>query len=450
MKLLFLTNGFPPRHTAGTENYTAGVAHALAQAGHQVQVICIGDWDRGSQPLNGLTQTEDPGDGVVVTRLDVNWQAGPDPNRYLYDNPLIAAQVAALLDAARPDLVHITSCATLSASVIRTVAARRLPLIVTLTDFWFICPRITLLHASGAVCSGRKTPWQCLTCLLWHEKAYRLPSRVLPAPLLRPLLTWCSRQPWLSRLRGLRGLALDMANRQATLPPLLAQADCLISPSHFLAAVHQSCGVRAPFQIVEHGHDLGWTAHLTPRPAHQRPLVIGFVGQIAPVKGVHILIEAAARLPDPGAVRIEIWGDLDKIPAYRAQLQALAAPLPHIEFRGRFERAQIAAVFSRFTALAVPSLWYENNPLVIQEAFAAGVPVIASAQGGMAEFVAHERSGLLFAPGQPAALAAAIQRLQQEPDLLPRLRRGLPAVKTVEAEVQELLAIYQRVRQQKA
>ncbi|MFZ1507845.1 MAG: glycosyltransferase, partial [Anaerolineae bacterium] len=84
----------------------------------------------------------------------------------------------------------------------------------------------------------------------------------------------------------------------------------------------------------------------------------------------------------------------------------------------------------------------ENNPLVIQEAFAAHVPVIASNQGGMAEFVTHEQNGLLFTPGDADSLAAALRRLLLEPDLLPRLRRQAPAVKTVQAELAELLHIY--------
>ena len=68
MNLVFLSNGFPPRHTAGTENYTAGIASALAQAGHRVSVICVGEWDSGPQPVNGVTR--DTYQGVAVARLD--------------------------------------------------------------------------------------------------------------------------------------------------------------------------------------------------------------------------------------------------------------------------------------------------------------------------------------------------------------------------------------------
>ena len=441
MNLVFLSNGFPPRHTAGTENYTAGIASALAQAGHRVSVICVGEWDSGPQPVNGVTR--DTYQGVAVARLDANWTAGPDPNRYLYDNPVIADRVAALLDEMQPDLVHITSCATLSASVIRVVKQRGLPLVITLTDYWFICPRISLLHADGHVCDGQTSAWECLTCLLWGAKAYRLPARVLPAPVLRPLLQGVSRQPWLSRRPGLRGMALDMADRKARLLPLLAQADRLISPSRFLAAMHTACGVTQPIHVLEHGHDLGWADQVGPRPVNRPRLVIGYVGQIGEIKGVHILLAAIARLdPQQEAVEVQIWGDPDKSPAYSARLRAQAAALPHVQFCGRFSRQQLAAVYGGFDVLVVPSLWVENNPLVIQEAFAAGVPVIASNQGGMAEFVTHEQNGLLFTPGDADSLAAALRRLLLEPDLLPRLRRQAPAVKTVQAELAELLHIY--------
>ncbi len=441
MNLVFLSNGFPPRHTAGTENYTAGIAGALTQAGHRVSVICVGDWDRGPRPVNGVTY--DTYQGVAVARLDANWTAGPDPNRYLYDNPVMAAQVAALLDEMRPDLVHITSCATLSASVIHVVKQRGLPLVITLTDFWFICPRISLLHADGHVCNGQTSAWECLACLLWEAKAYRLPARVLPAPALRPLLQGVSRQPWLSRQPGLRGMALDMADRKARLLPLLAQADRLISPSRFLAAMHTACGVTQPIHVLEHGHDLGWADQVGPRPANRPRLVIGYVGQIGEIKGVHILLAAIARLhPQREAVEVQIWGDPDKSPAYSARLRGQAASLPHVQFCGRFGREQLAAVYGGFDVLVVPSLWVENNPLVIQEAFAAHVPVLASNQGGMAEFVTHEQNGLLFTPGDADSLAAALRRLLLEPDLLPRLRGQVPPVKPVQDELAELLHIY--------
>src|SRR5258708_38613706 len=128
---------------------------------------------------------------------------------------------------------------------------------------------------------------------------------------------------------------------------------------------------------------------------------------MSPAKGVHVLLKALTLLSPAQHIQAHLFGDLEQEPAYGQQLRALAAGQSEVHFHGRFGRDELAAVYSRFDVLVVPSLWYENNPLVIQEAFAAGRPVVASRLGGMAEFVTHGLNGLLFEPGDPASLAAA-------------------------------------------
>ena len=439
MKILFVCNGYPPEQTAGTENYTAGIAVALAAAGHQVWVVCGGQWERGPAPFNGLRR--DVVAGVTIIRLDLNWTRGPNPNGYLFDNPLTEAQVSLILDQVRPDVVHVTSCYTLSASVLRAIKAHGRPLVVTLTDFWFFCPQVTLLRSDGHLCDGQTTAWDCLRCLLGNARAYQLPARFLPEPLVAAALTLASRTPPISRQPGLRGMALDMAARKQTLPALLNQADIVIAPSRFLAEMATACGLARPVRVMAYGHDLAWVSQL-PRPAASRALRIGYVGRLTPVKGVHVLLQALDQLPPGGRFEAHLFGDLEQEPAYTARLRALAASRPEIQFHGRFGRDQLAQVYGQLDVLVVPSIWYENNPLVIQEAFAAGLPVVASQLGGMAEFVTQGVNGLLFAAGDPAALAAALRDLLAQPELMPHLRAGIPAVHTADEEMAALSAIY--------
>jgi glycosyltransferase involved in cell wall biosynthesis len=92
--------------------------------------------------------------------------------------------------------------------------------------------------------------------------------------------------------------------------------------------------------------------------------------------------------------------------------------------------------------LVVPSRWYENGPGVIFEAFAAGIPVVATNLGGMSEFVRHERDGLLFGLEDHGGLARQLRRLVEEPGLLERLRAGIEPVKTVQENVDELEVMY--------
>ena len=98
-----------------------------------------------------------------------------------------------------------------------------------------------------------------------------------------------------------------------------------------------------------------------------------------------------------------------------------------------------------FDVLAVPSLWYDF-PLVIQDAMAAGAPVLASNLGGMAEAVADGTNGFLFEPGDAAALAAHLTRLVRKPALVGQLRQGIPPVKTIQVNADELSGIYASLR----
>jgi glycosyltransferase involved in cell wall biosynthesis len=99
-------------------------------------------------------------------------------------------------------------------------------------------------------------------------------------------------------------------------------------------------------------------------------------------------------------------------------------------------------VLSEIDVIVVPSLWYENAPLVIQEAFATKTPVITTNLGGMAEAVDHGINGLLFERGDVADLARQLRRIVNEPELLDGLRAHIPTVKTIDEEVTELEANY--------
>jgi glycosyltransferase involved in cell wall biosynthesis len=113
-----------------------------------------------------------------------------------------------------------------------------------------------------------------------------------------------------------------------------------------------------------------------------------------------------------------------------------------IKFNGAFPHEHLGEILSQIDVLVVPSQWHENNPRVIQEAFASKTPVIASNVNGISEFIQHEINGLLFERNDVADLAHQLRRVITEPDLLEHLRAGIPRVKCIEEEVEELMEIY--------
>ena len=135
--------------------------------------------------------------------------------------------------------------------------------------------------------------------------------------------------------------------------------------------------------------------------ATRRPLRIGYVGTLVWHKGVHVLIDAVRGLPS-GRLRAEDLRQSRVFPDYYRDLRARAAGLP-VRFMGAFDRERVADVYAQIDVLVVPSLWLENSPLVIHEAFMAGVPVVGARIGGIADLVEDGRTGLLYDPARPTS-----------------------------------------------
>ncbi len=439
MRIVFVSHFFPPTRNAGTENYTLGLASALQARGHEVQVVCAEDWESGPAYWNGVTV--DVHDGIVVNRVHLNWSKASNPDRVLYDSRRVETWFQDYLSTVKPDVVHVTSAATLGVGILRAVDSAGIRLVLTLMDFWFLCPKTVLLTGEGCVCDGRTTAWTCQQCLLTSSGLGNRLNGLMRESLQQRFWTLAGRSTLTARTRGVRGLALDMNERKTLVADILNAPDTILSHSKFVQHMFAQAGVDQPIRHLQNGHDLDWLDRYhgkTPSSV----LRIGYMGQINAMKGVHVLVEAFQKAGLDGRARLDIWGDTAHSLDYTRLLQSLIADDEHINLCGRFDRARLDEVLATIDVLVVPSLWYENAPLVIYESFAAETPVIATDLGGMAEAVTHEVDGLLFERGNSTELASLLQRVAAEPGLIERLRRGIQPVRTVDDEVCDLEALY--------
>ena len=171
---------------------------------------------------------------------------------------------------------------------------------------------------------------------------------------------------------------------------------------------------------------------------------------MAPHKGCDILIEAVKKLPAGMDATLTIHGNLERFKPFVKELRRLAAGDERIEFAGPFQREEVGDILAGLDTLVVPSRWYENQPGVILEAFAAGMPVVATDLGGMSEFVHHEKNGLLFELEDHDELARQLRRLGEEDGLIQSLRAGIGPVKNVRQDVDELEELYGTLLEEKA
>lgn len=430
MRVLLAVHHFPPHYNAGAELYTLRLARWLRARGHEAEVVCVEELDY-ARPA-ALAASDDVFDGVPVTRLSLG-MAGAAFS-WSYDHPLINAWLRERLQRSRPDLLHLHSGYLLGGGVLREAHAAGVPSVVTLHDFWFICPRTTLLRGDGKVCAEVPSAATCAWCLKLSRRRYRLADRLSGGH---------AGQAW-QRLLG-HEAAEGINDRRAHLREALERARLVVAPTHFLAGHFADDVDPGRLRVMRLGIDTKHLKQLAP-PEQEGPLRLGYIGQIASHKGLDILIRAFSALPLGGRpVTLSVHGDLTRNPRYAATLARLAAADPRITLAGRFENSAVGSVLEQTDALVVPSIWYENSPLAILEAHAARRPVLVSAMGGMAELVRDEVDGLHFRPGDAADLARQIQRLRVEPGLLNRLHAGIGAVVDTDEELDALFAAYQEI-----
>jgi len=430
VRILFAVHHFPPRYTGGAELRALRTASHMRARGHEVEVVCVEHTDRG--PEGGVGWEEGLYEGVPVRRLSFDLSAAPDRFRWEYDNAWIGAHLRWYLAERRPDLFHLIGGYLMSGRALVTAQEMGIPTVLTLTDFWFLCPRIQMWRSDGRLCQSVPEAAACVRCLAEEKRRYRLPGRIASG---------LADGFWRSR----RGLVNRVEARRAFLFEALERTDCIVSPSRFLRRFFVRAGV-APEKVVfvRQGRDFP-----TLRPEDlDKPssphLRVGYMGQIAPHKGVHILFAAARRLPD-ALLRVHAYGDTSRFPRYVAKLRRLIRGDDRLRLNGAFPKEALSRVLRGLDVVVVPSLWYENSPNVILEAFAHRTPAVVGDVGGMAELVEDGVSGLHFRRGDAEDLARQLRRLLDRPTLLETLREGIPPVKTVAEEMDELEQIYGRV-----
>lgn len=430
MKVVLPVHHFPPRYNAGAELYTFRLARWLLARGHAVEVVCVEAIDRGRS--DALEVEADHYDGIPVWRLSFNLIAAPDRRRMDYENPLLNGWFRQYLERTRPDLVHFQAGYLIGAAPLQAAVAAGLKTILTLHDYWFLCPRITLQRGDGSLCETIPAdPAGCAWCRCQEQRRYRVTDQVSAGLIGRALQSTV-----------LRSAAEIVAGRRAALLPALALPDVVIAPSQFLADRF------APYVPAERLVVSRYGLDLVPFQAVQRPpadgtLRIGFIGQVARHKGVHLLIEAFRQIDARGRpIALHIYGGLERNPQYVSELRRLASHDPRIYFEGRFENSRVAEILKGLDLTVVPSTWYENSPLAIMESQAAGTPVLTAALGGMAELVHDGVDGLHFTPSDSADLARQLQRIIDEPGLLPSLRASIVAPRSIDDEMEQVLTIY--------
>lgn len=450
MRLTFLVHQFPPRYFTGTEQYALAVGRELQRRGHEVDVFTL---DPAFGEATGpWRESREVVDGLPVRRVNFWMNLGRDWARMEYRHPLMAAKFGEHLRERRTEVVHSFHLRHLGADLLDEARAHGAGVVVSLTDFWFLCPRVILMRGDGTACSG--PPDDGRGCLPCH--APDLAQKLAEHPVADQVAALSATTGGLAKPGwDLRSRVASQHERWPYLRQRLLAADAVVAPTEFLRSVFVANGVPGErvlcrgYGIDAAGIAAGAAAARAANAANAanapgRGPTFGFFGTFAEHKGPHVLVEAMAKVR--GGCRALLRGRASDFPEYSARLAAAAARDPRIEVLGPYDRAQLPAAFGAIDALVVPSTWHENAPFVVLEARAAGLPVLASRFGGLVEVVRDGVDGELFAPGDADDLAARLQRLVDEPARLQRYRAAVTPPKTLAAACDEFEAIHAEAR----
>ena len=390
MKVLYVAHSFPPFHWRGTEVYAWELATAMA-ALHQPRVFHLVDDPAAAEPA----MEDDEFRGLAVHRVRMRLTPA-EPEKYFF-HPGQERLFSALLNRVRPDVVHFIYLAGgLSLNLPRLAREGGAKTIITVTDFAGVCPRAQLTDRDGRPCPGPRAGLRCGWCLFGrtfiegHSRADRLLRERLPMAF-----AGASRQPGTQLIRRRLAAARDAFDHAAL----------VVFPNPNCARIYQAAGFTPPrvrARVMDYGIDLRpYTGHRkTPSPVPR----IGFIGQLLPHKGLHVLAGALRGLP--GEWRLIVYGNPDD-PGAREYLAGLGLDPARVQFRGTFPFERMNAVLADIDVLVVPSMWQENCPLIVKYAAATRTETVLSDQPGM---IADRVSPALrfFPPGDVEALRVAL------------------------------------------
>lgn len=449
MKILVIVHVFPPKQSAGTEVYTYKLAKALQERGHD---LCIYYTERDPDcPQYELRRGAY--DGLPYFAVVHNHDF--EHFRGTYKDERMEEHLRMVLDEIRPDVVHVQHLHLHSIDYIGIIKERGIPIVYTLAEYLNICLRNGFLaKLDFKLCDGPETN-ACAVCApgVWPApKDDEVPSVAELRFSLRRFLEKVPRK--LGRVPRSSDQSIVVADeryvqavdrRWREHKAQLDQVDLFLAPSRFLRDQFIRTRMIAADRIVYSDYGFDHEPFSGPRPYIGRSdkLRVGFIGMIAEQKGVHLLVEAFNGITEEG-VECLIYGGLETFPDYVAQMRVHGTHTG-VRFMGRYENNKVAEVLGGIDVLVVPSIWFENSPLTIHEAFMAGVPVITGDNGGMAELVEHEKSGLHFRMGDSADLRRQIVRLLHEPELLERMREQIPIIKDIAEDASEMEARFQKL-----
>jgi len=429
MRILQVVHEFPPRACGGTGIYTYSLSMELSKI-HEVFVLYL--------RYNGFRYVFNYSKRNGLTIYELNIPFSEQITRLFsfkatYIDAKVEEKFRELLLIIKPDCIHFQNLIGLSASLLRVAKEKGVPTVLTLHDYWFICPMTLLLKNNSTICNGPDEQSEnCFIC--WNNMQAKhladIWGKFLPPKMFSEKLF----ESTLMKINSKK----KFRERKEYMKSILFNADIIIAPSLSLRNIFVKCGISQP-KIMYSSNGYNLSAFKGFKKKKHGNLIFGFVGYIAEYKGVEVLVEAFNWVDSMDA-ELRIYGNFDRKAKFFKYLQTKKRN-NNIKFMGKYN--DVKDPYSEIDILVVPSLCMETGgPLVVKEAFATGTPVIASNIGCIPEFVIDGVNGLLFRTSDPKDLFKKIKTIIDNPYFISEFQKNIVSPRSITDQSKELEEIY--------
>jgi glycosyltransferase involved in cell wall biosynthesis len=418
MRVLHCLNQYLPQHHGGTEVYVHTLAQMQQRNGVEVAVVCphITHYSPGKwQPftlVDNVTvyhyrEDTNPTNGEVIT--------GNNP-------PVGLTEFVSVIQKFQPTVIHFHELnRSVGLGIHHVKAARNFGVKVFLTIHlsFYTCNTNTLIK-NGSRCTGEIKQYDCTACTLQTQFALNAPlAKLASAIAIAGMRCGVPHILPFGKARTYFHLPAYINRIRRELQMLTAEVDKFIVLADWYKKILENNGV--PSEKIENIPQAlplidAPLVHVENIKQKSLPIQLVFLGRVQPQKALHLLLEVLKYFT-ASEFTLDVYAKEEHTPYYE-QCKAAASKLGFVNWRGFLPRNQVLQTLQRYDILVLPSAFSEMSPLVIQEAFAAGLPVLASNVYGNAEQIQDAENGLLFDFNSKESLQQKLLMLVQQPSLI--------------------------------
>lgn len=394
MKICLISNLYPPNVLGGAEVSVKKVSEELVKKGHEVIVITTPFSENDVEIINGVKIYQVKPLNLYEIYHHPNQSMLLKPLWHIIDlwNPYDERIIKNILKTENPDIVHIHNFKGLSLSSFAPAKSLKIPMVFTAHDYSLVCMRANLLNSSGEICKNPSA-----LCKIYNQIQKHLAKN---------------------------------------------KVDLLISPSQFVINKLKSNGL---FKDVK-SKKIPLGIELKDNEKFEKDYSqtnILYVGNLGEHKGVHILLKAFRKIENMN-IRLDIVGK----GLCSEKLKSMSENDNRIKFHDFLEGKELIKMYQQANLTVVPSIWYDNSPMVIYESFSCRTPVIGSKIGGIPELIEDGFNGYLFEAGNVNELQKLLENLIDSPETLKKLEQGTyESVQryTMDKHIKQLETEYQKL-----